>query len=304
MLDFIIFEALAKFLVIMSDMKRKTLLFISILCSLFSCSTGEIDGDSSISVTPLAYIDINADYESTTLSSYSEMLGLKAVSALSKADRKIPTLLLDSREGCGYCSKFEPICLGALKKTGFNIEIIYGDENDDDINSSYKENLLTLQNRYGVRRGEGGIDGSTPSLYLLNGERMELIDMYDDNGNVNKFSSFLNSLFIKTRISHFSCFSTFRSYYEAQSDKPLTLLIDEANEEAVSFYASFYDLAKLSENELYYVDVSRLSETDKNDFSSYFALEMATATLIDNETKLDCLNEKSEAMALVSSYYA
>lgn len=289
----------------MSSMKRKALLILPLVSPLlFACDDFNNDDTSSSSSTNIsAYIDQNGDYAETNPSSYASLPVISPSSFIYRAEKGITTLFIDAHEDCSHCLKFEPICLETLKKTGFYFESLY---RDDTAASSvfYSDKLKDLQAEYGHKRGEGGIDGSTPSIYLGEKDKLTLLDFYDDSGNVNKFTSYLNSLFTKTEIYHFSSFSAFSSKYEESTSAPLVLFIDESNQDEISFYAdSLYELAKTSKKSLFYIDLARLDEENRSSFASYFSLSSLYSSIILKDEIVDYTKSEAEAASLITRYY-
>lgn len=289
----------------MSSMKRKALLILPLVSPLlFSCDDFDNNDNSSSSSTNIsAYIDQNGDYAEATPSSYSSLPAISPSSFIYRAEKGITTLFIDAHEDCSHCLKFEPICLESLKKTGFYFESLYRD-NTEASAALYKEKIKALQSEYGYKRGEGGIDGSTPSIYLGEKDKLTLLDFYDDSGNVNKFTSYLNSLFTKTEIYHFSSFSAFSSKYGESTNTPLVLFIDERSQNEISFYAdSLYELAKTSKKSLFYIDLARIDEENKNSFASYFSLSALSSSLILKDEIVDYTKSEAEAASLITRYY-
>ncbi len=269
---------------------------------LFSCtSNGESSSANNENIS--GYIDQNGDY-SSSLSSYSSLPSLNPSSFISKAEKGITSLFIDASVNCSHCVSFEPICLAALVKTGFYMESLYKDGTIENAHA-YEQSLSELQSRYGDKRNGGGIDGSTPSIYLGEKDKLALLDFYDDSENTNKFSSYLNSLFTKSEIYHFSSFSSFESKYEENDKSTLVLFIDETDDESLAFYAkSLYPLAKISERSLFYVDIARLDETSKTNFAAYFSLSSLSSCLISEDKIIDYAKNEAEAASFIENYYS
>ncbi len=290
----------------MSGMGRKTIVSFLIASSLlFSCGNernGESDSSNKQNIS--AYIDQNGDYGHIEISSYSSLPSLSPSSFIYKAEKGLAGLFIDAHEDCSHCLKFEPKCLAALEKTGFYMESLYRDDNEES-SSAYKNTLQILQNKYGSERGNGGINGSTPSIYLGEKAGLTLLDFYSDSDNANRFASYLTSLFTKTEIYHFSSFSSFKSEYEKSNQSALAFFIDESKEETMSFYAEYlYPLAKLSKKSLYYVDIARLNDDDRSAFASYFSFPSLSSSLILDGEKADYLKSEADAASLINDYYS
>lgn len=286
--------------------KRLALIFCLISLTLFSCDREDwsITPDSAIH----SVIDQNGDFLLNSPQSFDDLPEIYPSSLIKKAEFYTPTVFINTNFECSYCQKMEPTFIEALRKTGFYVEALNRREfnsNQEEEDHLYHRALGEMQNFYGNEVGVG-IDGRTPRLYLANGNSLTFFqNIYDNSGNANQLTNYLRSMLQKTEIYHFTSFEAFQKGYEDNEKSVLALFIDESNDDALDFYCNtLYSVAKSSNKKLYYVDIRRLDEQEKNGFQNYFSLDSLSPTLFYQNESVSYLTAKEEAVSLMSRYYS
>lgn len=158
------------------------------------------------------YIEMSGSFlvKPKELNSYSDIKTHRDASSLIiEAEAGIPTYVLFAREGCSHCRAFEPYFIGAMKKLMLNINVYYFKDDSVEDRAFVVDNLATFQSKYGTDESKGGISGMVPSLYYLDGKKMNLMDMYDDNKSTAKFTSFMQHETKATETYRFDDYSSF-----------------------------------------------------------------------------------------------
>lgn len=205
----------------------------------------------------------------------SLMDGSDPATLIAEAESGIDTFVFFARHGCSHCVKMEPFFVEATKNTHRLIHVFYTDD-DDDRYAAYSAALTTFQTRYGSDESAGGINGATPTLYRLNQNGASLMDIYGDNGDAKKFTSYLQSV---TKTNGIYRFSEYADYVEASSNSGdfRRCLYDPTDEQSRQEYATIFQ--KSNAKPIYLLDYSRLNAEQKIEALASFDLESYSFTL-------------------------
>ncbi len=290
--------------------KSLAVLFFLSCLALFSCNKG-VDTSNGSSVPHSdthSLVDQNGDFLYRDPRSFADLPNIYPSGLIKKAEMHTPTIFVNTVFDCSHCQKLEPIFAEAMKKTGFYIETLNRKENPEDQsreNHIYFQALGEMQSHYGNETGIG-IDGSTPRLYLAKEQTLTYFEgIYDNANNANKFTSYLCSIFQKTEIYHFTSFDAFCKGYENDKQSTLTIIIDEANDDALDFYCkTLYPIAKSSKKKLFFIDVRRFNDNDKKDLQTYFSLDSIPPTLLYQNESINYFTDQESAVSLINRYYS
>ncbi len=256
--------------------KRLAILFLPIALSLVSC--GETKSKEN---APLIEMSGTFAYASSEIEGYSDIkTNREAASLIAEAEQGLPVFVLFASKSCSHCKDFEPHFIEAMKKTKRNIYVYYyGDgQTDEDIDDRafVSETIRTFQEKYGRFRGEGGIDGSVPSLYRLDPEKANLMDMYADNGSSTKFASYMQ---YETKETAFYRFSDFERFNKAITDNPEVRRCLYDSNDASSQSAYVEDFNKNYDTKTFVLDYATLTPNEKSEALSSFGLSTYQFTL-------------------------
>lgn len=251
----------------------KLLTLLPLVLSLSSC--GETQSKEG---APLIELSGSFAFDAASISGYEDVATKRDASTLiAEAEAGIPTYVLFARESCSYCQKFEPYFIGAMKKIYRNIYVYYYTDDGIDDRAFVMDALNTLQTKYGKDESKGGISGAVPSIYYLDGTKANLMDMYEDNNSVYKFSSYMQ---YETKASSFYRFSDFETFKTANNEHNdvRTVLYDSSDTESQTKYSSLFSSS--SSIKTYVLDYGVLTPNEKSEALNCFGLSSYSFTVI------------------------
>jgi hypothetical protein len=284
--------------ILMAMKKRFSLLLVPLLC-VFSCQSSS-SVDSS-----LPSIDKNGNIygESDTSKGYTDILYERdADQILQEVDEGGEVLLLLASAACSHCVEFEPIMVEWAEKTGAEVSLFYIGEDDD--RTAFNANCVTIYNRY---KNEEFIE-STPTLYLLDSSSIMLLDFYENDANIAKFTSYMGSVVNVAGVRRFRSESPLASFLAASDC--LVYLLDLSDSASVSYYwSTIYPLAKKSLKSLALIEYGSMSEEDQAMTLALLSLPSSAPYLAQYGSGVlllgyDVTKNVSEAASLLTDYYA
>lgn len=201
--------------------------------------------------------------------------------------------IIRTSKTCASCNSFKDNFIDFIKNTFLDVTVYTSED------SSVTSYVNTLEEHFADRieeRDDCKFMKKTPTWYYGNEkDGIKIANL----GSVSK-NTLKNNFFKYGSITNLYKFSSIRALEEGLKDKnSLVYLLDETNEESVSFYKeNIYQNAIKSNKRTYVVSLGRATSENKEEINSYFS---SYSLIYKNEKR--SLEDLSLAKAFVNDYY-